>query len=126
MSEIININNFTKSKKETKVIDKEKSTPIEKTKGVDNTMKKNCYHRKDGRWEYSKQENGLLYYTIANTYRELLEKIKSIKPKQIKQVKRIKTKILTFLQYFKFYIDNYVRTKKIKTRIIKKLGKNSR
>lgn len=77
-------------------------------------MKKNCYHRKDGRWEYSKQENGLLYYTIANTYRELLEKIKSIKPKQIKQVKRIKTKILTFLQYFKFYIDNYVRTKKLK------------
>ena len=77
-------------------------------------MKKNCYHRKDGRWQYSKQENGVLYYTIANTYRELLEKIKQIKPRQIKQIKNIKTKTLTFIEYYKFYITKYVNTKQIK------------
>lgn len=84
------------------------------TKGVDNTMRKNCYQRTDGRWQYSKQQNGFLYYAIANTYRELLEKIKQIKPRQIRHVKNTKTKIVTFLQYFNFYIDNYVRTKDIK------------
>lgn len=77
-------------------------------------MKKNCYHRKDGRWQYSKQENGILYYTIANTYRELLEKIKQIKPRQIKQIKNVKNKTLTFIEYYKFYIINYINTKQIK------------
>lgn len=77
-------------------------------------MKKNCYKRKDGRWQYSKQENGYLYYTIANTYRELIEKIKQIKPKQIKNVKKLKTKTLTFLQYFKNFIETYINTKNIK------------
>lgn len=77
-------------------------------------MKKNCYHRKDGRWQYSKQENGMLYYAIVNTYRELLEKIKQIKPRQIKQVKNIKTKSLTFIEYYKLYITSYVNTKNIK------------
>lgn len=93
-----------------------KSTPNE-LKGVD-TMKKNCYHRKDGRWQYSKQENGMLYYTIANTYRELLEKIKQIKPRQVKQIKNIKTKTLTFIEYYKFYIENYIKTKKYKSNTI--------
>ena len=86
-------NTKTQQSKETR-----KSTPNE-LKGVD-TMKKNCYHRKDGRWQYSKQENGVLYYTIANTYRELLEKIKQIKPRQIKQIKNVKTKTLTFFSYY--------------------------
>lgn len=90
-----------------------KSTPNIK-KGVDNTMKKNCYRRKDGRWQYSKQENGMLYYAIANTYRELIVKIDKIQPRQIKTIKRIKTKILTFIEYYKFYIVNYVNTKQIK------------
>lgn len=85
----------------------------QKEKGVD-TMKKNCYRRKDGRWQYSKQEDGFLYYAIANTYRELIEKIKQIKPRQIKQTKQTKTKTLTFLQYFKSFIDTYINTKNIK------------
>lgn len=77
-------------------------------------MRKNCYKRTDGRWQYSKQENGLIYYTIANTYRELIAKIDKIQPRQIKQVKRIKTKILTFIEYYKLYITSYVDTKNIK------------
>ena len=88
-----------------------------KNEGV-GTMKKNCYHRKDGRWQYSKQENGVLYYTIANTYRELLEKIKQIKPRQVKQIKTTKTKNLTFFNYYNFYIETYVKTKKIKNKTI--------
>ncbi len=94
-----------------------KSTP-NKLKGVD-TMKKNCYHRKDGRWQYSKQENGMLYYTIANTYRELLEKIKTIKPRQLKITKKVKSKTLTFNQYFNYYIENYIKTKDLKPNTIK-------
>lgn len=77
-------------------------------------MRKNCYRRTDGRWQYSKQENGLIYYTIANTYRELIAKIDKIQPRQIKQVKRIKTKILTFIEYYKLYIASYIDTKNIK------------
>lgn len=95
-----------------KEIASKKSTPD--LKGVENTMKKNCYHRKDGRWQYSKQENGLKYYAIANTYRELLEKIKNIKPKLIKNVKVIKTKKLTFIQWYQTYIDTFIKTQNIK------------
>lgn len=80
-------------------------------KGVDNTMKKNCYHRKDGRWQYSKQREGYLYYAIANTYRELLEKIKQIKPRKIKQVKRAKTKVFTVLSYINFYFESFIKSK---------------
>lgn len=78
-------------------------------------MRKNCYKRKDGRWQYSKQQNGMLYYAIANTYRELIEKIKEIKPKYIKTIKHKvkKTNYTTFLQYYQFYIENYVKNKKI-------------
>lgn len=78
-------------------------------------MKKNCYRRTDGRWQYSRQQNGLRYYAIASTYRELLEKIKDIKPKVLKTVKHKTTKTSqnTFLQYCSFYIDNYVKNKKI-------------
>jgi integrase len=89
------------------------STP-NKTKGVE-TMKKNCYRRTDGRWQYSKQQGGYKYYAIANTYRELLEKIPKIKPTLTKSVKHKtkKTNQNTFLQYYQFYIDNYVKNKKI-------------
>lgn len=75
-------------------------------------MKKNCYRRKDGRWQYSKQENGLKYYAIANTYRELLEKIKSIVPKQIKETKNINVKD-SFAQYYQKFINTYIKTKNI-------------
>lgn len=81
-------------------------------------MRKNCYKRTDGRWQYSKQENGLIYYAIANTYRELLTKINKIQPRQIKIVKRLKTKILTFTDYYIFYIENYIKTKKYKSNTI--------
>ena len=108
------ISDNTKNQQQSK--ETRKSTPNE-LKGVD-TMKKNCYHRKDGRWQYSKQENGMLYYTIANTYRELLEKIKQIKPRQVKQIKNIKAKSLTFIEYYKFYIENYIKTKKYKSNTI--------
>lgn len=93
--------NNEKSKEELK-----KSTPTEK--GVD-TMKKNCYKRTDGRWQYSKQINGMLYYTIANTYRELIDKIKEIKPRKIKETKTIKNKKLTFIEYYSYFYDNYVK-----------------
>lgn len=78
-------------------------------------MKKNCYRRSDGRWQYSKQQNGYRYYTIANTYRELLEKIPKIKPTLIKEIKHKtnKTNQKTFIQYYQFYIDNYIKNKKI-------------
>lgn len=93
----------TKSKEETK----------KSTQGVD-TMKKNCYRRKDGRWQYSKQENGLLYYAIANTYRELIEKIKLIQPRKIKNVTKLRGKVITFIQYFETYIETYIKPKPIK------------
>lgn len=92
-------------------VNQEKSIP--KEKGVD-TMKKNCYKRADGRWQYSKQLNGMLYYAIANTYRELLDKIKNIKPRQIRNVKKVKTSNLTFIQYFETYIETYIKSKNIK------------
>jgi len=94
------------------------STPTNEIKGVD-TMKKNCYKRKDGRWQYAKQENGLSYYAIANTYRELIEKIKNIKPKQKLILKRPKEDKFTLIQYFDFYINNYVKNKKVGEKTIK-------
>ncbi len=81
-------------------------------------MKKHCYKRKDGRWQYAKQENGMRYYAIANTYRELLEKIKSIKPKTIRIIKNIKTKSLTFSQYFNYYIQTFVETQQYRSKTI--------
>ena len=76
-------------------------------------MKKNCYRRKDGRWQYKKIQDGILYYTIANTYRELLEKIKQIKPRQIRNVKKTKNKVLTFIQYFEMFYETYIKNKNI-------------
>ena len=84
----------------------------QETKGVD-TMRKNCYKRTDGRWQYSKQQNGFLYYTIANTYRELIEKIKNIKPRQIRHVQKVKSNVMTFIQYFELYMDTFIKTKKM-------------
>ena len=85
------------------------------TKGAD-TMKKHCYKRADGRWQYSRQEAGRRYYAIASTYRELLEKIPTIKPKEIKGIKYAnkKTSLNSFVQYFQFFIDTFIKTKKIK------------
>ncbi len=82
------------------------------TKGVD-TMRKNCYRRKDGRWQYSKQEHGLLYYAIANTYRELLERIKQIQPKVVRNVKKVDLKAQTFANLFDSYIQAYIEGKNI-------------
>ncbi len=84
-------------------------------------MKKNCYKRKDGRWQYSKQQKGYRYYTIANTYRELLEKIPKIQPILITSIKHKnrKTNKFTFVQYYQFYIDNFVKNKKVGQETIK-------
>ncbi len=78
-------------------------------------MKKNCYRRKDGRWQYSKQQGGYRYYAIANTYRELVEKISKIKPKIVGTIKNKsrKTNLNTFIQYYQSYIDTSIKTKKI-------------
>lgn len=91
------------------------------SKGVETTMKKNCYRRADGRWQYSKQKGGYRYYTIANTYRELIEKIPKIKPILITSIKHKtrKTNQNTFIQYYQFYIDNFVKNKKIGIETIK-------
>ncbi len=94
------------------VINSQKVLASENLKG-DSTMKKNCYRRPDGRWQYSKMENGVLYYAIAGTYRALLEKIPNIIPRQVRTVKTINSRKLTFVQYFDFYIENFVKTKKI-------------
>lgn len=96
------------------VISQEKSAQFE-TKGAE-TMKKHCYKRTDGRWQFAKQENGMRYYAIASTYRELLEKIPKIKPKMLKNIKHAnrKTNQNTFIQYYEFYLENYVKNKKIK------------
>ena len=83
----------------------EKST---QTEGVD-TMKKNCSRRKDGRWQYSKQQDGYLYYAIAKTYRELLEKIKNIKPRKVKTLKKQNLKTLTVSEYFYNFYENYIK-----------------
>lgn len=84
-------------------------------------MRKNCYKRKDGRWQYSKQKGGYRYYAIANTYRELIEKIPKIKPILITDIKHKnrKTNQFTFVQYYQFYIDNFVKNKKIGKETIK-------
>ena len=97
----------TKSKENSKI-----SAPKE---GGTDTMRKNCYKRTDGRWQYSKQKGGYKYYCIANTYRELLEKIPKIKPTLITTIKHKtrKTSQNTFVQYYQFYIDSYIKTKKI-------------
>lgn len=91
----------------------EKSTPND-NKGVE-SMKKHCTKRKDGRWQYSKQKDGLRYYAIAKTYRQLIEKIKDIKPKPIKGIKHktTKTNQNSFLQYYQYFIDNFIKNKKI-------------
>ena len=84
-------------------------------------MKKNCYRRTDGRWQYSKQKGGYRYYAIANTYRELLEKIPKIQPVLINSIKHKtrKTNQFTFIQYYQFYIDNFVKNRKIGKETIK-------
>ena len=72
-------------------------------------MRKYCYKRKDNRWEYSRLLNGLLYYAIANTYRELVEKIPKIVPRKKNDVKRIKTSgKLTVISYFEYFYDSYI------------------
>lgn len=78
-------------------------------------MRKNCYKRPDGRWQFSKQKNGYRYYTIANTYRELLEKIPKIKPTLITSIKHktSKTSQNTFIQFYQNYIDTYIKPKNI-------------
>jgi len=96
-----------------RVISQQKSA-LNETKGAE-TMKKHCYKRADGRWQYTRQQAGVRYYAIASTYRELLEKIPKIKPKLLKNIKHAnrKTNQNTFIQYYQFFIDNYVRNKKI-------------
>lgn len=77
-------------------------------------MRKNCYRRPDGRWQYSKQQNGLRYYAIASTYRELLEKIPKIKPQLKTEVKKIKTTSkLTVISYFEYFYNSYIQNKDI-------------
>ena len=88
-----------------------KSTPKTENKGVE-TLKKYCYKRKDSRWEYSRLQNGLLYYAIANTYRELVEKIPLIVPRKKNEVKKIKTSgKLTVIAYFEYFYDSYIQNK---------------
>lgn len=76
-------------------------------------MRKNCTKRKDGRWQYSKQKNGMLWYAIANTYRELIAKIPNIKPRLIKKFKNIRQKVTTLIQYFEAYIETYIKPQPI-------------
>lgn len=73
-------------------------------------MKKNVHHRKDGRWEYSKQENGKRYYAIANTYRQLLLRIPHIKPtKTLKE----REDTISFVDYFKYFEASFIESKKV-------------
>ena len=91
-----------------------KPTPKIENKGVE-TLRKYCYKRKDNRWEYSKLQNGLLYYAIANTYRELIEKIPLIVPRKKNEVIRVKNSgKLTVIDYFKYFYNSYIQNKDIK------------
>lgn len=99
------VDNTKKEKKQVK-----DSTP--EKKGVEG-MKKNCYKRADGRWEYSKQYNGFQYRAIAPTYRELLEKIKNIEPRKIKEVRNKKADKSSVVAYFEFFYNNYIRGKEL-------------
>lgn len=92
---------------------KTNSNESTQTKGVD-TMKKYCYKRKDGRWEYSKLEAGYLYYAIAPTYRELISKTTNIKPRKIRNIKLTKKKILDLTSYFQLFFTSFIKTKNIK------------
>lgn len=94
-----------------RVISQQESAQTQ-TKGAD-TMKKHCYKRKDGRWEYYKQQNGLVYRAIAPSYRELLEKIQKIKPKLKKQVKNIRNiKTMSFASYWDLFTQTYITANK--------------
>lgn len=86
----------------------------ENEKGVD-TMRKNVCRRKDGRWQYAKQENGLKYFAIASSYRKLIDKINKIRPKEVKDIKHAnaRTNQSTFANYYQYFIDNYIKNKKI-------------
>ncbi len=98
------------TQKESKQI-AEKSTPVEKE--VDSTLRKYCYKRTDGRWQYSRQQNGMLWYAIASTYRALIEKIPKIKPRLLKKFKNAREKSTTFVQFFETYINTYIVPKNI-------------
>ncbi len=77
-------------------------------------MRKYCYKRTDERWEYSRLQNGLLYYAIATTYRQLMEKIPTIVPRKKNEIKKLKTTgKLTVIAYFEYYFDSYVQNKDI-------------
>ncbi len=76
-------------------------------------MRKHCSKRKDGRWQYSKQKDGWLYYAIASTYAKLLAKIPFIKPRRIKKLKNYKSGKMSVVQYFEFYKEHFVNNKKI-------------
>lgn len=104
-----------KIKRQNIVVLPQKSTKPADEKEVGETMRKNCYRRTDGRWQYAKRINGMQYYAIANTYRELLEKIKNIEPRKVRNVQKIKKgRVLTFIQFFEHYIESFVKTKNLK------------
>ena len=109
---LVEINQLKKQLEELqKEKERQNSTPA--TRGVE-TLRKYCYKRNDGRWEYSRLQNGFLYYAIANTYRELVEKIPKITPRKKNDVKRIKTTgKMTVIGYFEYFYESYIQNKDI-------------
>lgn len=65
---------------------------------------KNIYHRKDGRWEYIKKQNGNKIYLIASTKEQLLEKVREEKEQNKKQTKK---EAMTFVQWCLRWLDIY-------------------
>ncbi len=94
-----------------KVISTQKESQIVSPKEKGETMRKNCYHRPDGRWEYSKQIDGIKYYAIASTYRDLIKKIDNATSKKVRAVSNPRKKTMSFAQYFQFYIDSFIKNK---------------
>ncbi len=88
-----------------KIINVEANVSDIKKKEIGNMAKiKNIYHRKDGRWEYIKKQNGNKIYLIASTKEKLLEKVKEEKANNKKQTQK---ETLTFVKWCLRWLEVY-------------------
>lgn len=66
---------------------------------------KNLYHRADGRWEYSKVQNGNRIYFITKTKSEALVKIQNIR--ELQKANKIKESQDTVVGWARFWLKTY-------------------
>ena len=88
-----------------KIIEVEAVDSKPNKKEVESVAKiKNIYHRKDGRWEYIKKQNGNKIYLIASTKEQLLEKVREEKSLNKKQTKK---ESMTFVKWCLHWLEIY-------------------